>query len=685
MVRVACLCLLFALGGPGLAQDEPDDPQAPKPEAVLFDAMPVVEAASLHTQTLMEAPASVTVITDEDIWRRGYRTLAEVLSDVRGFYVTYDRAYQFVGVRGISIPGDYNTRFLVMINGHSLSENIYDSAGYFGQDFGLDLDLIKRIEIIRGPSSALYGSNGMLATINIVTKSPVEFEGFRVSAETDSLGERKTEVSASQYLGRGANLLVSASVFNNIGQSLYFPEFDTPETNQGWAVGMDGERGYHTFANLIWHGWSFLAYFNAREKEVPTAWYGATFNDRGTDVVDGRGFFETSYEHDVGVDGKLRWRIYYDKYRYSGRYESKADDVAEDQRDGAAGDWLGSQLTYRFRVSRVGDLTVGVEASWDLRALQVYYQVSPTYENLMHIDRLNRSGAGFVQQEWDLSQRWKLYLGGRLDGSRIAGPSVSPRVALVYQHSTDSALKLLYGRAFSNPNSFEQFYDDGVSQIPNPGLRPEHMENLEMAMEKRVRKRLELSVNVYRYWLSDLIAAIPISDQIQQYQNIARMTSTGAELEAKGQLGRRLQADASLALVSSNFSGNQSAINSPARIGKFLLDAPLRGDRLSLSGAFQYLSERATLAGNSVPPVYLVNLAIASRNWMPGGLEIQAGIRNLFNRRYWDPVGPAEPMDVVQQDGRSFFARLTWASRAEKRERGARGAGATSTEAGGKP
>ena len=206
-----------------------------------------------------------------------------------------------------------------------------------------------------------------------------------------------------------------------------------------------------------------------------------------------------------------------------------------------------------------------------------------------------------------------------------------------------------------------------------------------MAIEKRVRKRLELSANVYRYWLSDLIAAIPINDQIQQYQNIPQMTSTGAEFEAKGQLGQRLQADASLAVVSSNFGGNQTAINSPTRIGKFLLDAPLRGDRLSLSGAFQYLSERATLAGNSVGSVYLVNLAIASRSWMPGGLEIQAGIRNLFNRRYWDPVGPAEPMDVVQLDGRSFFVRLSWTSRAEKREKGARGAGATSPEAGEKP
>src|SRR5579872_1430898 len=293
LVRAAVTLALAvtALVVPALGQ-LPDVSGGGQPESVLFESLPVVEAATMHTQTLQEAPASITIISSADIRAYGFRTLGEVLASVRGFYVTYDRSYHYAGLRGFSLPGDYNTRFLVMLNGHYLTENIYSSNNFFGQDFDLDMDLVKRIEIVRGPSSALYGSNGIFATINIVTKSPVEAKRLLASTETGSFGEKKLMLSSGMALGGGANLLISASAFNNTGQSLHFPGL-------GWARNADGERGYHAFASLVWRNWTFTGMLGSREKQVPTGWFGTILGDPGNHIVDSRGFFEAAYARDL--------------------------------------------------------------------------------------------------------------------------------------------------------------------------------------------------------------------------------------------------------------------------------------------------------------------------------------------------------------------------------------------------
>ncbi len=209
-----------------------------------------VVSAALHPQTLQDAPASVTVITAEDIRKYGYRTLGEALSAVRGFYLSNDRSYETMGVRGFSLPGDYGSHLLVMVNGHNMADNVFDYMLYFGNDFPIDMNLIKQIEIIRGPSSALYGSNAIFATINIITKSPGEAGPLSFTADTGSFGEKKGQVVETASFG-GVKLLLSASVFSNAGESpLFFPQYDTSQNNYGEAVNMTTERGYHFFSTL---------------------------------------------------------------------------------------------------------------------------------------------------------------------------------------------------------------------------------------------------------------------------------------------------------------------------------------------------------------------------------------------------------------------------------------------------
>lgn len=350
---LASLALILPLCGQSTLGQTPTPPTASASgEAALFEELPVVEAATLHTQTLEEAPASVTVVTAEEIRRYGYRTLADVLRNVRGFYVTSDRMYHYSGTRGLALPGDYNSRLLVMLNGHPLTENIYNSNNFFAQDFGLDMDLVERIEIIRGPSSALYGSNGILASINVVTVSPVDSPQARVSSETGSFGEKKMHVSSSTYLGKGANLLVSASVFNNGGRSLFFPDYDSPETNNGIGEGIDADRGYHTFANLVRGKWTLTSYFNSREARTPAVGGGTVFNSSGARIRDSRNFVGSSYSTTIGENGKLRWQLFYDQYRYNDRYDYPWDDAGtiQDNRTWNWGDWVNTQIPYSFPV-----------------------------------------------------------------------------------------------------------------------------------------------------------------------------------------------------------------------------------------------------------------------------------------------------------------------------------------------
>ena len=117
-----------------------------------------IATASKYKQKISEAPSSVTVVTAEEIRKYGYRTVLDILNSVPGFYKTYDRNYGYIGVRGFGRPGDYNSRILLLVDGHRANDNLGGSLGVV-TDFHIDVDLIERIEIVRGPGSALYGSN----------------------------------------------------------------------------------------------------------------------------------------------------------------------------------------------------------------------------------------------------------------------------------------------------------------------------------------------------------------------------------------------------------------------------------------------------------------------------------------------------------------------------------------------
>ena len=128
-----------------------------------------ISTAAKYEQLAADAPASVTLVTAEDIDLYGYRNLAEILRHTAGFYSSDDRNYTYLGVRGFSRPSDYNNRVLLLLDGHALNESVFGQT-LLGNEMPLDMSSIQQVEIVRGPGSALYGSYAMFAVVNVITR-----------------------------------------------------------------------------------------------------------------------------------------------------------------------------------------------------------------------------------------------------------------------------------------------------------------------------------------------------------------------------------------------------------------------------------------------------------------------------------------------------------------------------------
>jgi outer membrane receptor for ferrienterochelin and colicins len=280
-----------------------------------------VSGASKFLENSTDVPASVTVVTGDEIREFGYRTLADVLQSIRGFDVVYDRNYSYVGVRGFLAPGDYNARILFLLDGHRLNDDVYDSA-LVGTDFPVDISLIDRVEVIRGASSSVYGTGGLLAVINVVTKRGRDLDAAQVSGTAGSLRTYKGTGTYGARFDNGVEMLISGTDYRSHGNpSLFFPEFDSPQTNYGVAENADGDRAESLLADVSYGDFNIHVVDNSRTKQIPTASFGTVFGDTRTQTTDGRGYVDVQYSHregewDLIARGSYDWENYHGVYIY---------------------------------------------------------------------------------------------------------------------------------------------------------------------------------------------------------------------------------------------------------------------------------------------------------------------------------------------------------------------------------
>src|SRR2546422_5452574 len=280
------LAAVLALGPCGLVAgaDDKVKPAAatsthpnPGEEMILFQDLPSVFGASKYEQKPSEAPASVSIVTNEEIQKFGYRPLSEILRSVRGFFTTYDRNYSYIGVRGFDRPGDYDTRVLLLLDGHRINDNVYDQASV-GTEALIEVDAIERIEIIRGPSSSLYGTNAFLAVINVITRSGRDLKGTEGAATGGSYSTGEARMSYGARFDNGVKAVFAGSYYDSGGQNLFYQGFDSPAPNNGRAHGPGGDPFRGPFRKMCVGNFRGEAAYSARGQQIPTASLRTDFN-----------------------------------------------------------------------------------------------------------------------------------------------------------------------------------------------------------------------------------------------------------------------------------------------------------------------------------------------------------------------------------------------------------------------
>lgn len=618
-----------------------------------------IVTASRYQQRASHAPSVVQVIGADAIRMHGWRTLAEALDSLPGLYISETGLYSYLGARGLLRAGDYNTRFLLLVNGHRVNDPVY-SQGPVGAEFPLDMSLVERIEYAPGPGSAVYGSNAFLGVINVLTRDPASFGDGQLRAGVASFGTADLQATLPLATERATTLL-SARQFRSRGRDLYFPEFaDTP--SGGHVRDRDDERVRQLFIRHQQGALALQLVAGQRTKEDPIAPYNQTFAAPGAQIEDRWIDFGAQYRHPLGEATEATARLDVIDFRYLGDYVYGGDD-GEDallvNSDIASGRSfvLGAQL-----VSRLGTrhtVVAGAEIQRDRHVLQRNFDRDP-YASYLDSRQDMTSWGVFIDDDIRLSETWRFSCGLRADRSDLGTLRLSPRMALVSAQPDGRVFKLIVGKSYRTPNAFERYYGIDTEEdgwLANPALGAEHVETAELFYGIGLTRRSRAELSIYHNRLSDLITLVEADDGVLTLTNIGRASSRGAELSYAYQGAEGLQLRASYAYADVTDSEVARPLNAPRGIARVSASWPL-APGLGMAMSARHVSERASRAG-TIPAYTVVN---AHLDWTPAGgpLALSLGARNLLDERYADPVGVEFAQDSVERRGREFRLEATW-------------------------
>ncbi len=616
-----------------------------------------VQAASKYGQSVRRTPASVLVISRDEIVRHKYRSIPEALQAVPGFFVYNDTLYDFVNVRGMGLPGDFNTRVLLLLNGHTLNV----SAGPGGanlHDFHLDIQSVERIEVIRGPGSVVYGTGAFFAVINVITVAPDSESTNYLSAGAggpDAIGEASLANGGRsgewwwQFLSRG---------YADNGIERYFAAYDRAAPGADARATRDGtsredrDRATGVYGRLGWREFTLSVYGASRTKQEPTAQFETDFPATANYAADHRGFGELTYQK--------QWETFRLIGRAFGDYGNWQDHLLYDggiYRDMIEDRKGGTELRGVLQTER-HEFLLGVEANRHA----VFMPSGDLEPYRLQVADPNRiwftTASVYAQESWQPVNPLLFVAGGQLNTNNLYDPFLAPRAGIHVFPTETQTIKLLYSTGIRQPTAFERFFADQDFFIANAALTPEFIQTGELSYEFYPVENLRTYLGGFLNRYDDVITAInvprPIADDpehtVNQFVNQGSIRSYGTEVHLEARLPGAWTAFGGVTWqrAKDTLTG-LTPDASPAWLGNLRAAGPV-GETLLLGVDANYVGSRRLTSGvGAANPYWLVNAALSTKRF-DSGFQASVRVRNLLDVDYEELVSSDHaPLVTVAQ------------------------------------
>ncbi|MCA9567014.1 MAG: TonB-dependent receptor [Myxococcales bacterium] len=621
-----------------------------------------VSAASKVAEDVREAPASVSLITADEIRAFGYQTVYEAVGGLRGMYQTDDLTYQAIGVRGFGRVGDYGNRLLTTIDGHTTNDDQIGSS-YIGTDFLTDLSDVRQIEVVRGPGSALYGSNAVFGVVNLEMRdSQNDTRSHARLSATDGILRAKVGTGfGDKDLGGFVSL---GGGFSN-GRDYFFPDLIDPDLGiDGSSNNADGLRNMMAMGK-VWAGDVTLsAAYYGRIKSIPTGSFETLLGDPRATSDDYRGFVEARWRKTLNERTSVDIRVFADTYHYNGVFPYEEEYIYNDKYLGA---WVGVEPRVTQQLGEVADITVGAETRQHFLSHMQSFEaddvgVEPFNQPLDERPTFQVYSA-YALADIHPGDTVRLNVGGRFDAYNTAVEplaSFNPRAALIVTPGKE-VFKLMGGRAFRAPSPYEYFYNDGgIVQIRPDSLNPESVLTAEAEWTHSFDEVVRGTLASFYNRIDNLIDTEDVDDEVFRFANVEDVVnSVGAEMELsrawRGGWMLNGQVSWQRTRIGSLVDGDELT-NSPEWLGAVKGVVPL-GSSARLATRWRVESPRLTNAGDTTPVANLVDVTLTGELVRPN-VEWGVGVRNLLDTKVLHPAGLDTTQDVMPQRGRDFYVSI---------------------------